>query len=386
MRTLITGASGFLGRYVVRELRGRGQAVTAMVRPSRAVPTELAALDVEVLRCDLRRPGPELARELERCDAVVHLAAGTSGSARSRFDATVLATERLIDAMHEVGWRGRLVHVSTFAVYAFNQVSAGGVIDESTPLEPHLDRRDDYAWVKSVQERLVGELRGEGAVEVVVVRPGAVYGQERQFQHRLGRRLGAGAVLLIGGRNLMPLSYVENTAALLAECTVNPRAAGETFNAVDPEPPRQYSYLRRWRRAQPGPVRVIPLPLTVYNAIAAGYELAGRLSGGWISSPGMLARYPMMPNLRSYRYDTDRAATVLSWRPPVARTQAFARAFAATPPQATAPARPGGERDVRHAGCAEGTRPLSLVAARASGAVAPEQNGNPKREGVKARG
>ncbi len=334
MRTLVTGASGFLGRYVVRELRGQEQAVSAMVRPSRADPIELAALDVDVLRCDLRRPGPELARELERCEAVVHLAAGTTGSARSRFDATVLATEELLGAMREVGWRGRLVHVSTFAVYAFNQLPAGAAIDESTPLEPHLDRRDDYAWVKSLQERLMDELRGEGEVEVVVVRPGTVYGHERQFQHRLGRRLGNGGVLLVGGRNLMPLSYVENTAALLAECTVNPRAAGETFNAVDPEPPSQYRYLRNWRRAQPHRVWVVPLPLTVYNAVAAAYELAGRLSGGRISSPGLLARYPMMPNLRNYRYDTGRAAAVLGWRPPVSRARAFARSFAATPPHA----------------------------------------------------
>jgi len=362
MRTLVTGASGFLGRYLVRELVARGQAVSATLRPSSAAPLELAELGVDLLRCDLRNPGPELARELERCDAVVHLAAGTSGSARSRFDATVLATEQLIAAMRQVGWRGRLVHVSTFAVYAFNQVPAGGTIDEATPLEPHLDRRDDYAWVKSVQERLVDDLREAGAVEVAVVRPGAVYGHERQFQHRLGRLLGARAVLLIGGCNRMPLNYVENTAALLAECTVNPRAAGETFNAVDASPPRQYQYLRRWRRAQPGPVRVIPLPLTFYNAIAAAYELAERQTGGRISTPGMLARYCMMANLRGYRYATGRAAEVLGWHPPFSRAQAFARTFAPTPPQALAPARPRGE--------------LNSF----------ELNGSPKRRDVGARG
>jgi nucleoside-diphosphate-sugar epimerase len=376
MRTLVTGASGFLGRYVVRELHRREQAVSAMVRASSVVPVELAELCVEVLRCDLRRPGPELARELERCDAVVHLAAGTSGSARSRFDATVLATERLIDTMDEVGWRGRLVHVSTLAVYAFNQVPAGGVIDESTPPEPHLDRRDDYAWVKSVQEQLVGELRDQGAVEVVVVRPGAVYGHERQFQHRLGRRLGAGGVLLIGGRNPMPLNYVENTAALLGECTVNPRAAGQTFNAIDPQPPRQYQYLRRWRHAQSSPVRVIPLPLTVYHTIAAAYELGERLSGGRISSPGLLARYPMMANLRSYRYDTGRAAAVLGWRPPVSRAQAFARTFAATPPQPAARDCSGAGVDARPAQPANGTPSVSHAVSGA-GAIAPEHNGHP---------
>jgi nucleoside-diphosphate-sugar epimerase len=372
MRTLVTGASGFLGRHVVRELRGREQAVCAMVRPSSAVPVEFAGLDARILRCDLRRPGPEFARELERCDALVHLAAGTSGSARSRFDSTVLATERLIATIRQVGWRGRLVHVSTLAVYAFNDVPAGGMIDESTALDRHLDRRDDYAWVKSVQERLVGELREEGAVEVVVVRPGAVYGHERQFQHRLGRPLGTGGLLLIGGRSVMPLNYVENTASLLGECTVNPSAAGRVFNAIDPRPPRQYQYLRHWLRAQPSPVRVIPLPLTVCRAIAGAYELAGRLSGGWISSPGLLARYPNMANLRDYRYRTDTAAAALGWRPPYSRGEAFARTFGATSPVA-GPGRAGKRMDVDGAGSTDAGRPLSIaVPDPASGALAPE--------------
>lgn len=340
MRVLVTGASGFVGRYVTRELRAREHEVSALMRPSSALPVELAELDVRLVRCDLRRPGPELARELAQCEAIVHLAAGTSGSPRSRFDATVLATERLIGAMREVGWSGRLVHVSTLAVYGFNQVARGGTIDDFTPLEPHLGRRDDYAWVKSLQERLVGELRSAGDVEVVVVRPGAVYGRERQFQHRLGRPLGDGGVLLIGGLNLIPCNYVENTASLLAECVVNPRAEGETFNAIDPDPPRQCGYLRRWRRAQPGRTRIIPLPLTLYHGMAAAYGLAARLSGGLIAAPGMLSRYQLMSNLRSYRYDTDRVTKVLGWRPPISRNEAYARTFAATPPPPSARRRP----------------------------------------------
>ena len=62
-------------------------------------------------------------------------------------------TERLLSAIERAGWKGRFVHVSSFAVYAFNQLPAGATVDEETPLEPDPGRRDDYAWTKLLQER-----------------------------------------------------------------------------------------------------------------------------------------------------------------------------------------------------------------------------------------
>ena len=38
----------------------------------------------------------------------------------------MLATERLLEQARELGWAGRFVHVSSFAVYGFNQVPRGG--------------------------------------------------------------------------------------------------------------------------------------------------------------------------------------------------------------------------------------------------------------------
>jgi nucleoside-diphosphate-sugar epimerase len=324
---LITGAAGFVGRHTVAELRRRGHNTVALVRPSRPLPAELRHPNVEIVHCDLRTADVALRDAVSRCGAVIHLAAGMSGSARARFDATVLGTERLIDAICDLDWDGRLVHVSSFAVYGFNQLRSRAVVDETTPLERQLDRRDDYAWLKSWQERLVSERLAEGPAEVTIVRPGAIYGPERPFQHRLGRRLGGRGLLLMGGASVMPLVYVDNVASLLAECAGNPLAAWQVFNAVDPDPPRQLTYLRRWLRAQPHRIWVLPLPLTAYSAAGAGLELAGRLSGGRIAPPGLLDRYAMIPNLRSFRYDTTKPATVLGWQPGVSPAEGIDRTF-----------------------------------------------------------
>jgi nucleoside-diphosphate-sugar epimerase len=315
---LVTGARGFLGGYVVDELLRRCHSVSALVRPGSPVPDAWEGRDVQVVRADLRRPDGKLSEAVRSADAVVHLAATTAGTWRSMFDTTVAATRNLLDLLRErPGSAARLVHVSSFSVYGLNQVPRGAVLDEDTPLEPHPERRDYYAWTKWLQERLVVEFRDEGTAEVVVVRPGVIYGRERRFQHQLGRELGAG-VLLYGGLVRMRLNYVENTASLLAECVENPRAAGETFNAVDPQPLRQWEYARAWRRLDGGGLRIIPLPL---------WPL--RVAGSAIPSPpSFLDPYRLRTAYGNFRYDTDRATRVLGWHPPVARDEALRRTFA----------------------------------------------------------
>jgi 2-alkyl-3-oxoalkanoate reductase len=332
MRALVTGAAGFVGCHTVTELLARGHEVAAVVRPSSPVPAELARPGVELLATDLRRPGPELAEAIAGADALVHLAAGTTGSPRARFDATVLATERLIAAIREANWRGRLVHVSTLAVYAYAQLGRRATIDEQTPLEPRLGRRDDYAWTKGWQERLVRELSAAGPCAVTIVRPGAVHGPGRAFPARLGRRIGGRTVLLLGGAAAMPLVQVDNLASLLVACAEHAGAAGLVVNAVDPDPPRQWAYLQRWLRAQPGRVVVVPLPRALLRA--AGQ--VGRLTRGRIPGPGLVAPYPMAPVLRSFRYDTTTASRLLGWYPPLDPAAALERTFA---PE-SAPARP----------------------------------------------
>jgi nucleoside-diphosphate-sugar epimerase len=332
VRALVTGAAGFLGSHLVEELLRRGWRVDALVRPSRELPPAWEQRGVAGLPIDLRRPGDALGPALSECDAVFHLAATTSGTWRSMFDTTVAATQRLLDTMRSTGWRGRLVHVSSFSVYGLNRVRAHSTVDESTLLEPNPWLRDDYAWTKWLQERLVRELRDEGGVEVAIVRPGVIYGPGRAFQHQLGRQLGKDTLLLYGGLATMRLNYVENTASLLAECGESPRAAGEAFNAVDPRPLRQFQYARRWRDADPANRRVVPFPLVALRLFGAALARAEGATGGAVSPPSFLDPYRLKPAYADFRYDTSKATRLLDWRPPVSRERALEETFAKAGP------------------------------------------------------
>ena len=326
MRALVTGGGGFLGRHVVAELIRRGDEPRVVLRPSREEPAEFADAKVELARFDLRRPGDQLDRALDGVDAVYNLAAGVAGNWRATFDNNVGTTENLVDAVSRTAWTGRLVHVSSFSVYGLNQLRRGATVDERTSLEPHPERRDDYAWAKLWQERVINRLT-DGPAELAIVRPGAIYGRERRFQWRLGRLLGEDALILLGGDVPVPLNYVENTASLLAECGRHPSAAGEVFNAVDEHPPTQREYVDAWRAAG-GPKRVIRVPLAVPGALGSALALAGRATGGKVSPPAFVDPYVMGPTFRQLTFETSKASRLLGWRQPVSRDEAFRRTFA----------------------------------------------------------
>jgi nucleoside-diphosphate-sugar epimerase len=332
VRALVTGAAGFLGSHLVEELLRREWQVHALVRPSREIPSAWERSGVVRVPIDLRRPEDRLSAALAECDAVFHLAATTGGTWRSMFDTTVAATQQLLDTMRSTDWRGRLVHVSSFSVYGLNQVRAHSTVDESTLLEPNPWWRDDYAWTKWLQERLVRDMQAEGRVEVAIVRPGVIYGPGRAFQHQLGRELAGNTLLLYGGLVTMRLNYVENTTSLLAECGENPRAAGEVFNAIDPRPLRQFQYAHRWRDADRANRRIIPFPLIALRLFGAALARASQATEGAVSPPSFLDPYRLKPAYGDFRYDTSKATEVLGWRPPVSREQALDLTFAKAGP------------------------------------------------------
>ena len=134
----------------------------------------------------------------------------------------------------------------------------------------------------------------------------AIYGPERRFHYRLGRPLGDGALLVLGGRNALALDDVENTASLLAEAGRHPAAPGEVLDAVDPGELNQFGYVRRWRAAPDGPRVVIPFPL-VRLPMARGPFSEPDAAGRIARTPAFLDPYVMEPSMRRFRWAPSRA-------------------------------------------------------------------------------
>ncbi len=331
-RLVITGANGFVGRYVVAEGLRRGFRVGAVLRPTTATSSLGSLADhpaLEILRGDLRHP-KGLDGQLHHDDVVLHLAASKGGDFGTRFAGTVLATEHLLANADAAGVRD-LVAVSTFSIYDQSAVKAGSAFDENVPLIAEPNKRDDYAKTKLVQETLYREW-GDATVAVgpdagsphrmVIVRPGMIWGREELWHALLGSPLGP-RFLRIGKSATLPLIYTENVADALitaAEALIDPdRAAdahGQTVNLVDDDLPTQDAYVDALAARGFDVPASVTVPWSMWRAAAGAGDLVNRaLFDGNMKLPGIVVPEQLDARFKPFRYPNERAKHVLGWRP-----------------------------------------------------------------------
>jgi nucleoside-diphosphate-sugar epimerase len=339
---VVTGATGFLGHEVVRLLaREGGERLRCVVRPGTSAErlARLSALGPAVEPFPLRLEDPHrLAEALEGARVVYHLAAGKKGPPAVLVANTVVASEHVFQAAVEAGV-GRLVLVSSFSTMAVAGLRRNEVVDERVPLEPHPELRDAYAFAKQRQERLAWRYAREHALPLVVVRPGFIFGPGEEL---LGSRIGLeafGLFLHLGGRSLVPLTYVENCADAVVRAGRAAGAEGEVFCVVDDDLPTSAALLARYRR-EVRRLRVLRLPYRLLRQAARLNAWYSARTAGHL--PPVFTPYKVDSLWRPQRYSNEKAKVLLGWRPAVAMDDALGRTFRALarPPAPVALPRP----------------------------------------------
>lgn len=327
MDAIVTGATGFLGRRLVRALCEDGARVRCLVRPSsdtEALQRELGARwrQVEVQRMRLDDPNA-CRRALDSGATLYHVAAGLTGSPSTLFLNTVVPTRALMDAALEAGVR-RFVLISSLGVYGTAGLPRRARVDEETPLDPQPHRRDPYTYSKIVQEQAAWDAYCERGLPLVVIRPGVIFGPGRGvLSGRVGLPFGSWLVRM-GGRQTLPYTYVENCAAAIRQAGLLAGIEGQAFNVVDDDLPTAAALLRRLRRCGQRP-RTIPIPSWGVGPLSGVYEWYSKKSGGQL--PPVLTRYRSDSLWKPLRYSNEKAKTQLRWLPQVPFPEAFERSL-----------------------------------------------------------
>jgi dihydroflavonol-4-reductase len=121
MTTLVTGAAGFLGSHVTRQLVARGDDVRVLMRPS-STNRAIADLSLEYVTGDLRDPA-SLDRAMKDVKRVFHVAADYRLWAKRKqdiYDSNVGGTKNLLDAAKRAGVE-QLIYTSTVATIAVDR-------------------------------------------------------------------------------------------------------------------------------------------------------------------------------------------------------------------------------------------------------------------------
>jgi len=173
MTTLVTGATGFVGSAVARQLLARGESVRALARPG-SDRRNLAGLDLEIAEGDLGDPA-SLERALRGCQALFHIAADYRlwvPRPEEIYSANVAGTRRLMELAGEIGV-ARIVYTSSVATLGI--VSGGTPGDETTPVCLD-DMIGHYKRSKFLAEQEVDTLVRDAGLPAVIVNPSTPIG------------------------------------------------------------------------------------------------------------------------------------------------------------------------------------------------------------------
>jgi len=322
MHALVTGGGGFLGLYIVEQLRARGDTVRVL---SRTWHAGLAPHKIEFMAGDVR-DAAAVFRACAGVDTVFHAAAvaGIWGPWKTYFGINTLGTRNVIDACRAAGV-ARLVYTSSPSV----------VFDGSD----HLDADENlpyarrfmchYPRSKALAEQAVLEANGTGGLATVALRPHLVWGpRDNHLIPRLFMRARAGRLRQIGsGKNLVSICYVENAAAAhlraADQLCAGAGVGGQAYFINEPEPVNLWEWIRALlqRGGLPPPRGRMAAP--------AAYALGACLEWTW-----KLARLPGEPPMTrflarqlagSHTYSIAKAMRALAFKPRVSIAEGLER-------------------------------------------------------------
>lgn len=226
MRILITGGSGFIGRYFCERFSREGHPTTILD----LVPPSWEQRAMRFVKGDVRDPA-SVRHALQGCDAVLHLAAAHHDfgiSPSTYFAVNEAGSAVLCEAMDELGVRD-VCFLSTVAVYG----DAPEPHTEDSLTQPSSPYGKSKLAAEQTFHRWTGKGQGRRAL---VIRPTVVFGP-RNFanMYSLIRQIHRGFFLPVGrGTNVKSLAYVENLVAAVAWLWRMPgRPSFDLYNYAD---------------------------------------------------------------------------------------------------------------------------------------------------------
>jgi len=250
VRIGIIGASGFIGNRAVEMLHAEG---SYDVRPILRTADSMNRLTVRELdyRVANALDRSALQKAFTGCDVVIHSIVGSPGLIRGSVVPAYQAAEK-------AGVR-RLIYLSSMCVHG--QAPVTGTIEDS-PLSKQ--QPFPYNTAKIDAERNLQQLRANGSVEVVIFRPGIVFGPGSSRVIEIAEQILNGSACFINqGEGVCNTVYVDNLVHSMQLAMTSVAADGQAFFVGDRELVNWRDFYRPFAQAlgvDPTQISTVPIP------------------------------------------------------------------------------------------------------------------------------
>jgi len=263
---LVTGASGFVGKWLIELLLERHFNVTAVIRET----PQQEVLGCRTVRVPQISGVTDWSQLLSNIDVVVHLAARvhvmqeTEADALSAFQAVNLHGTINLARQAAASGSKRFVYISSIKVNG-EHTNISPFVETDTPAP-----QDPYAISKWQAEQALHEISKETGMEVVILRPPLVYGPGVKANfYNLMRLVSKALPLPIGLiNNHRSMIYVENLVDAILACAIHPNAAGQTYLVSDGRAVSTPELVHQIASAMNKPCRVFSFPVSLLRLCA----------------------------------------------------------------------------------------------------------------------
>ncbi len=295
MKIVVTGATGFIGKYLCQALSEQNYEIVAVTRSAVEAYKNITFIH-KVLAKDT-----DWADVLEGVDVVIHLAGrahvmkdASENPYQAYVDINIDATKHLAEQAALSGVK-RLIFLSSVKVNG--EQTNSFAFNESAIPQPE----DDYGKTKCEAESVLVNIAKETGMEVVIIRPPLVYGKGVKANFKSLIKLAQLNIPLPFGNvaNKRSLIYLENLIDFIMLCINHPSAANQTFLVSDDEDVSTTQLIQYIKEASGKRPLLIPVPqswLSILFKLMGKSSLSDRLLG-------------------NLQVDINKAKTLLNWKP-----------------------------------------------------------------------
>lgn len=313
MKLLVTGATGFLGKYVVEELSDQGNEVIAFGRNEK-IGAALENPNVTFIKGDFVQID-DILNASKQVDAIVHAGALSTvwGRWEDFYQTNVLGTKNVLAAC-EKNQVKRLIFISSPSIYAAAKDQL--MVTESDA--PNQNNLNFYIKSKLLAEALIRE---QNQVDSVILRPRGLFGigDTSIIPRLINVNKKIGIPLFDGGQQLVDVTCVENVALAVRLSLESPKAIGQTYNITNDEPTAFKAILDELHQELGVPVRYLSCNYRFMYFIASSLEQIYKRVR--IKKEPMFTKYTLYLLKYSQTLSLEKAKKELNYQPKMTLTE-----------------------------------------------------------------
>lgn len=308
---LVTGATGFLGKYVIKELEKANVNIIAIGRREE-IGEKLKSNKTNFYKIDFSK-----VEELEnlfkktKINKVLHLGALSSawGTWKDFYNSNVLGTENIAKMCIKYNVE-RLVYISSPSVYTEKK-------DKFNIKEDELDKKNDlnyYIKSKIMSEEILKKYINKGLYTVILRPRGLIgIGDPSLIPRLLNANSKIGIPIFNDGKNLVDITCVENVAFACILALNKENINGEVFNITNGEPMEFKVILEKFLRAINEKPKYLKISFNLLYIIASAIERIFKILKK--RKEPILTKYILCTLRFSQTLDISKAVEILGYKP-----------------------------------------------------------------------